>query len=112
MFEMMSEGKKELSSLEKILRRLHLISVVIMILVELGFLIAIIFCCITQTKSNRKNTFDSHCLKHFHLFSDSLGQILAVFLILISLFVLMTLIYFLRKDQSKYCHPNPFIFIF
>ncbi|CAF0857834.1 unnamed protein product [Adineta ricciae] len=67
---------------EKILRRLHLISVIIMIIIELGFLVAIIFCCTTQTK-------------------NSLGQILAVFLILISLFVLMILIYFLLEDVIK-----------
>lgn len=35
---------------EKILRKLHLIVVAIIILVELAFLIAVVTCCVTQSK--------------------------------------------------------------
>ncbi|CAF3696495.1 unnamed protein product [Adineta steineri] len=67
---------------EKILRKFHLISVMIIIIIELAFLIAIFICCITQIRS-------------------TLGSILAIFLILISLFALMILIYFLLEDIIK-----------
>ncbi|CAF0877672.1 unnamed protein product [Adineta steineri] len=67
---------------EKILRKFHLISVMIIIIIELAFLIAIFICCITQIRS-------------------TLGSILAIFLILISLFALMILIYFLLEDVIK-----------
>lgn len=36
--------------LERILRKLHLIVVVIIILVELAFLTAVVTCCVTQSK--------------------------------------------------------------
>ncbi|CAF3616337.1 unnamed protein product [Rotaria sordida] len=67
---------------EKILRKLHLISVLIIILVEIVVLIAVIICCMTQSRS-------------------TLGQLLAALLILLSLFALMTLIYFLLEDIIK-----------
>ncbi|UJR25878.1 hypothetical protein I4U23_007228 [Adineta vaga] len=67
---------------EKILRRFHLISVIMMTFIELAIFIAIIVCCVLQAK-------------------HSLGQILAIFMILMSLFVLMTLIYFLLEDVIK-----------
>jgi hypothetical protein len=48
------DEKLRLIFLEKILRRLHLISIVIIILVELAFLVAVVTCCITQSKSKIK----------------------------------------------------------
>ncbi|CAF0800740.1 unnamed protein product [Rotaria sp. Silwood1] len=74
---------------EKILRKFHLISVLIIILVELIVLIAVVICCITQSRS-------------------TLGQVLAALLILLSLLSLMTLIYFLLEDIIKErVEPNP-----
>ncbi|CAF2511377.1 unnamed protein product [Rotaria sp. Silwood2] len=74
---------------EKILRKLHLVSVLIIILVELVILIAVVICCITQSR-------------------NTLGQVLAALLILLSLLALMTLIYFLLEDIIKErVVPNP-----
>lgn len=45
------QGMKSLS--ENVLRKLHLIAVVIIILVELAFFVAVIICCATHSKSKR-----------------------------------------------------------
>ncbi|CAF3760558.1 unnamed protein product [Rotaria socialis] len=67
---------------EKILRKLHLIFVLMIVLVEIIILIGVIACCITQSR-------------------NTLGTILAALLILISLISLMLLIYFLLEDIIK-----------
>ncbi|CAF1462405.1 unnamed protein product [Rotaria sordida] len=67
---------------EKVLRKSHLISVIIIIFVELAFLIAVVSCCSIQSKNIQ-------------------GQILAALLIVLSFLALMTLIYFLLEDVLK-----------
>ncbi|CAF4464505.1 unnamed protein product, partial [Rotaria sp. Silwood2] len=69
-------------NVKKVLRKSHLISVIIIILVELAFLIAVVSCCSIQSKNIQ-------------------GQILAVLLIVLSFLALMTLIYFLLEDILK-----------
>jgi hypothetical protein len=82
-----------MSVLEKVLRKSHLISVIIIILVELAFLIAVVSCCSIQSKSKKLHILSSL----FFFLSDTQGQILAALLIVLSFLALMTLIYFLRK---------------
>ena len=80
--------------LEKVLRKSHLISVIIIIFVELAFLIAVVSCYSIQSKSMKLG------MSPFHIKSlvlDMYGQILAVLLIILSFLALMALIYFLRK---------------
>ncbi|CAF3462770.1 unnamed protein product [Rotaria sp. Silwood1] len=67
---------------EKVLRKSHLISVIIIIFVELAFLIAVVSCFSIQSKNLQ-------------------GQILAALLIVLSFLALMTLIYFLLEDILK-----------
>jgi len=82
--------------LEKLLRRSHLASIIAIILIELAFLIAIITCCIIQSKSkNIHMKTKNMLLRLFLLVIDNQGQILAALLIVISFLALMTLIYFL-----------------
>ena len=91
----------------------------IIILIELAFLIAVVTCCITQSKGK----FKINCLlfndKSFFLFflfvvlQGISAQILAALLILLSLLSLMTLIYFLRKFlfELHLAEYNSFSFI-
>jgi hypothetical protein len=79
------------------LRKIHLISIFIIVLVEIAFLIAVITCCITQSKSILKINRWFLILNWLFFLKGILGLILAVLLILLSLIALMTLIYFLRK---------------
>ena len=44
---------------ERILRKCHLISVIMIILVELAFLVAVVSCCIIQSRSKQARDFDA-----------------------------------------------------
>jgi hypothetical protein len=85
-----------MSVLEKVLRKFHLVSVIIIILVELAFLVAVVSCCSIQSKSKKLKT-SYRIIINFFFLSDTQGQILAALLIVLSFLALMALIYFLRK---------------
>ncbi len=76
----------------------------IIILIELAFLIAVVTCCITQSKGKPSFAFFDDKSFFFFFLLGILAQILAALLILLSLLALMTLIYFLRKFALKLQH--------